>query len=72
MHSGLFSIKLLVGGLREEMEVKAERRVELLQRKFQEKFRIHMVVFCLLVDSGFLRACGGGIALFLLLFLYPT
>lgn len=50
MPAGLLSlsIKLLVRGLREEMEVKAERGVGLIE-KFQKKFRVDILVFCLLV-----------------------
>lgn len=49
MPSGLFSIKLLVGGLREEMEVKARRALVLKKRKVSEEIQSRYTSFCLLV-----------------------
>lgn len=50
MPSGLFSIRLLVGGLREEKEMKAERELNWCTEKFQKKVRVHILVFICFFD----------------------
>lgn len=45
------SIKVLVGGLREKMEVKAERGQDSCREKFQKKFKLDMLVFVCLFDA---------------------